>query len=30
VQISTERPEVRIGATWLRGDLDTYRLFVDL
>ena len=29
VAISTERPEVRIGQAWLRGDLDTYRVVVD-
>ena len=27
--ISTERPDVRIGAAWLQGDLDTYRVVVD-
>lgn len=29
VAISTERPDVRIGAAWLQGDLDTYRVVVD-
>jgi hypothetical protein len=29
VTISTEQPEVRISTTWLRGDLDTYQVFVD-